>query len=71
MAPRSLCQTHVKHFFEVGFHVLVHVLADEDEFLHAVAIGGVPVLFQFGFGCQETVELVLGHGGVPLSAVFQ
>ena len=54
-----------------GDSFLVHLLPDENEFLHAVAVLFVPVACKRGFALHEVEQLVLGHGGVPLSGVFQ
>ena len=45
--------------------------AYEDEFLHAVAIGGVPIVLQPLVACQDGLEFLLGHGGIPLSCLVQ
>jgi len=47
------------------------VLADEDEFLHAVAVGVVPVALEVGGAAHEVEEFVVGHGGIPLAGVAQ
>lgn len=47
------------------------MLADEDEFLHAVAVGVVPVALEVGGAAHEVEELVVGHGGIPLAGVAQ
>ena len=54
-----------------GDGLAVHVLADEDEFLHAVAVGVVPVALEVGGAAHEVEELVVGHSGVPLAGVAQ
>ena len=64
-------QTGIQRLLDEGLHVVVHVLTDEDEFLHAVAILFVPVALQFGLGLEESFELVFRHGGIPLSAVLE
>ena len=45
------------------------MLADEDEFLHTVAILFVPVAAQTRVLLHELLEFGLGHGGIPLSYV--
>ena len=45
--------------------------AYEDEFLHAVAIGRVPIVLQPLVACQDGLEFLLGHGGIPLSCLVQ
>ena len=47
------------------------MLADEDEFLHAVSVGIVPVALQVGVAAHKVEQLVVGHGGVPLAGVAQ
>ena len=45
------------------------MLANEDEFLHAVTVLIVPVLAQSGILLHELLQLVFGHGGIPLSCI--
>src|SRR3712207_1126604 len=54
-----------------GDGLLVEALTYEDELLHAVAIGFVPVAAQPFLACFERFELGLGHGGVPLAGIAQ
>ena len=62
---REACLQFLAQVFDV------HVYAYEDEFLHAVAIGGVPVVLQPLVACQDGLEFLLGHGGIPLSCLVQ
>ena len=50
---------------------LVQVLADEDELLHAVTIGVVPVATKGGFTIHHHGQLVGGHGGKPQACIAQ
>ena len=49
--------------------MLVEVLADEDEFLHTVAILLVPVATEAWIALHEVLQFILGHGGVPLTCI--
>lgn len=49
----------------------IKVLADEDYFLHAVAIFVVPVLAQVGISFHKGFKLLPRHGGIPLANVTQ
>lgn len=49
---------------------LVHLLTDEDQLLHAVAILLVPVAAQPGLTVHQFAQLVFGHGGIPLSSIL-
>ena len=49
--------------------LFVEVLADEDEFLHAVAELVIPVATEAWILLHELLEFVLGHRGVPLASV--
>ena len=49
----------------------VEMLPDEHQLLHAVAIMFVPIATELGIGFEGTLQLVLGHGGKPLSAVLE
>lgn len=50
---------------------LVHLLTDEDELLHAVAILLVPVAAQPRLAVHQFAQLVFGHGGIPLSGILE
>ena len=45
------------------------MLADEDEFLHAVAEVVVPVATEAWILLHELLEFVLGHCGIPLAGI--
>ena len=45
------------------------MLADEDELLHAVAELFVPVATEAGITFHELLQLILGHGGIPLAGI--
>ena len=45
------------------------MLADEDELLHAVAILIVPVATEAWVPVHELLQLILGHGGIPLAGI--
>ena len=62
----SVCQAGVE---EVGDELLVEVLADEDEFLHAVAELFVPVATKAWIPVHEQLQFILGHSGVPLAGI--
>jgi len=62
----SVCQAGIE---EVGDELLVEVLANEDELLHAVAEMVVPVTAEAGILLHELLEFVLRHGGVPLAGI--
>ena len=47
------------------------MLADEDEFLHAVAILFIPIATQTFVLLHESFKFVFGHGCVPLSYVLK
>ncbi len=49
--------------------MLVEVLADEDEFLHAVAELVIPITTKARVLGHELLEFVFGHRGVPLTSV--
>ena len=61
-----VCQAGVE---EVGDELLVEVMADEDEFLHAVAELFVPVATKAWIPVHELLQLILGHSGVPLAGI--
>ena len=61
-------QAGVKFFFDVS---LIQILADEYQLLHAVTVLLVPVGGQSGVRTQHVGQLVLGHGGVPLSGILK
>ena len=48
---------------------LVHVLADEDELLHAVAILLVPIAAEAWILLHELFQFVFWHGGIPLASI--
>ena len=50
---------------------LVHVLAYEDELLHAVAVGLVPVAAKGWLTTHHILEFVLWHVGIPKSGIAQ
>ena len=62
----SVCQTGIE---EAGDELLVEMLADEDELLHAVAEMVVPVTAEAGILLHELLEFVLRHCGVPLAGI--
>ena len=47
------------------------MLPDEDQLLHAVAVGVVPVAAEGGLAVHEGCQLVGGHGGKPLACIAQ
>ena len=49
----------------------VEVLADEDDFLHTVAVFVVPVVSQAGVAAHHLDEFVFGHGGKPESGFVE
>ena len=49
----------------------VHIPADEDELLHAVAVGIVPVGGDSLVLAEEVAELILRHRGIPLTGVAE
>ena len=61
-------QAGVKFFFDVS---LIQILADKYQLLHAVTVLLVPVGGQSGVRTQHVGQLVLGHGGVPLSGILK
>ena len=61
-----VCQAGIE---EGRDELLVEVLADEDEFLHAVAEVVIPVATEAWVLLHELFEFVLGHRGVPLASV--
>ena len=63
---RSVCQAGIE---EVGDELLVEVLSDEDEFLHAVAVLVVPVATEAWIALHEVLQFIFGHGGVPLAGI--
>ena len=62
----SVCQAGVE---EGRDELLVEVLADENEFLHAVTELVIPVTKEAWVLLHELLEFVLGHRGVPLASV--
>ena len=68
MGSTSLGKTGVE---QGTYGLAVEVLPDEHQFLHAVAVMCVPIATKLGIGFKGTLQLVLRHGGKPLSAVFQ
>ena len=62
----SVCQAGVE---KAGDEVLVEMLTDEDEFLHAVAILLVPIATEARIPVHELLQLILGHCGVPLASI--
>ena len=51
------------------YGLAVHFLPDEDEFLHAIAVRLVPVASQVGVTRQHFLQVLLRHGGKPLSGL--
>ncbi len=49
----------------VGQRVAVKILANEDEFDHAVAIDGIPVVTESGLTLYHRQELLAGSRGIP------
>ena len=66
MRGGSVCQAVIE---KAGDEVLVEILADEDELLHAVAELLVPVATEAGITFHELLQLILGHGGIPLAGI--
>ena len=62
----SVCQAVVE---EGRDELLVEVLADEDEFLHAVAELFIPIATEAWILLHELLEFVFGHSGVPLAGI--
>lgn len=69
--PLPSFEASVESLLYEELHLLVHVLANEDNLLHPVAVSLVPVLPQLGFSLEKPLQLILRHGGIPLSAVAQ
>ena len=47
------------------------MLADEDDFLHAVSVDGIPVAAQILVAFHHHPQLFLGHGGEPQATVLE
>ena len=62
----SVCQAGIE---EVGDELLVEVLADEDELLHAVAVLVIPIATEAWIAPHEVLQLIFGHRGIPLASV--
>ena len=62
----SVCQAVVE---EVGDELLVEVLADEDELLHAVAVLVIPIATEAWIAPHEVLQLIFGHRGIPLAGI--
>ena len=62
----SVCQAGVE---EGRDELLVEVLADEDKFLHAVAVLVIPIATETWILLHELLKFVLGHSGVPLAGI--
>ena len=62
----SVCQAGVE---EGRDELLVEMLADENEFLHAVTELVIPVTKEAWVLLHELLEFVFGHRGVPLASV--
>ena len=45
------------------------MLANEDELLHAVTNLFVPVATEAGISLHELLQLIFGHGGIPLACI--
>ena len=56
---------------ETGDFGLVEVLADKHEFLHAVAVGFIPVATQGCILLHHALKLVFGHGSVEITSIFE
>lgn len=52
-----------------GNGLLVEMLTNEDQFLHAVAVAVVPIALQARVLLLEETQLVFGHRGVPLASL--
>ena len=63
-----LLQAAVKCLGDGGF---VHVLADEDEFLHTVAVLLVPIVLQLRVVGLHALQLLRRHCGKPLARFLQ
>ena len=61
-----VCQAGIE---EGRDELLVEVLADEDEFLHAVAEVVIPITSEAWVLLHELLQFVLGHRGVPLAGI--
>ena len=64
----SLLQAVIESRLEGGF---VEVLADEDEFLHAVAVLVIPIVAQLRIVSHELHQLLFGHGSEPLACLAE
>ena len=62
----SVCQAGIE---EVGDELLVEVLSDEDEFLHAVAVLVIPIATEAWIAPHEVLQLIFGHRGIPLAGI--
>ena len=62
----SVCQAGVE---EGRDELLVEVLADEDEFLHAVAVLVIPIATEAWIAPHEVLQLIFGHRGIPLAGI--
>ena len=62
----SVCQAGVE---KAGDELLVEVLANEDELLHAVTILFVPISLEAWILSHELLQLILRHCGVPLAGI--
>lgn len=51
--------------------LLVELLTDEDELLHAVSILGIPVVLYLWFADEEVGEFFLGHRSIPETGIAQ
>ena len=54
-----------------GDGFLVEMLTDEDQFLHPVAVGFVPIAEEVGVALLHHLQLGCGHRGIPLPDVLQ
>ena len=62
----SVCQAGVE---EGRDELLIEVLADEDKFLHAVAVLVIPIATEAWILGHELLEFIFGHSGIPLASV--
>ena len=62
----SVCQAGVE---EGRDELLVEVLADEDELLHAVAVLVIPIATEAWIAPHEVLQLIFGHRGIPLAGI--
>ena len=62
----SVCQAGVE---EGRDELLIEVLADEDEFLHAVAELFIPIATEAWILLHELLQFIFWHRGIPLASI--